>query len=124
MSSYISARSQNHSLLLDGEEHFSNDTIYVSAKGSSTLTCSVESKPQAQFTWAAEPGVFGAIPGNTTCILRSDNVYHCSNTLMVPNAVIPIGGVKVTCHVEAVGNGTEFCVTLGEFPACASAIYI
>ena len=115
VSSYISVRPQNNSLLLNGEEHFSNDTVYVSAKGSSTLKCSVDSKPQAQFTWSSEPDVFGPLTAATTCLQGSDKVYHCSNTLTVPNAVIPIGGVKVTCHVEAVGNGTDLCVTLGEF---------
>ena len=123
MSCFISVRPQNHTILLGGEKHPCDETVYVSRKGSSTLKCSVDSKPQAQFTWAADSGVFGPIPGTTTCVLRSDKVYNCSNTLIVPNESVPTGGVKVNCHVEAVGNRTDICVTLGEFPACASTIY-
>ena len=122
MSSYISVPPQNHSLLLGGEEHLCDETVYVSTKGGSTLKCSVDSKPQAKFTWSSEPSVFGPLAALTTCVQGSDKVYHCSSTLMVPNTVISIGGVKVTCHVEAVGNGTDLCVTLGEFPPCASTI--
>ena len=122
MSCFISVRPQNHTILLGGEKHPCDETVYVSRKGSSTLKCSVDSKPQAQFTWSSEPGVFGPLTALTICVQGSDNVYHCSSTLMVPNAVIPIGGVKVTCLVEAVGNATDLCVTIGEFPACASTI--
>ncbi len=122
MSCFISVRPQNHTILLGGEKHPCDETVYVSRKGSSTLKCSVDSKPQAKLTWSSEPGVFGPFTALTTCVQGSDNVYHCSSKLMVPNAVIPIGGVKVTCLVEAVGNATDLCVTIGEFPACASTI--
>ena len=108
--------------MLGGEEHHCDETVYVSAKGSSTLKCSVDSKPQAQFTWSSEPGVFGPLNSLTSCLQGSDRVYHCSNTLTVPNAVIPTGGVKVTCRIEAVDTETDLCVTLGEFPACDSTI--
>ena len=117
MSSFISVLPKQHSLLLDGEQYPCDETVFVSGDGSSTLTCAVDSKPEAKFTWSSTSGVVGSTTGNTTCTQREDKVYHCVNTLSLPKADIPLVGVKVTCHVDAVGNRTDLCITIGEFGA-------
>ena len=115
--SFISVLPKHHSLLLDGEQYPCDETVYVSGVESSTLTCAVDSKPEAKFTWSSTSGVVGSKTGDTTCTQREDKVYHCVNTLSLPKADIPLVGVKVTCQVDAVGNRTDLCITIGEFGA-------
>ena len=119
VSSFISVLPKHHSLLLDGEQYPCDETVYVSGDESSTLTCAVDSKPEAKFTWSSTSGVVGSKTGDTTCTQREDKVYHCVNTLSLslPKADIPLVGVKVTCQVDAVGNRTDLCITIGEFGA-------
>ena len=118
MPSLISVRPKNHSLLLDGEQHPCNEPVLVSHDGSATLTCAVDSKPEATFKWSSSvAAVVGSKTGVTTCVQRADKVFRCTSTLSLPKADIPLVAVKVTCQVDAVGNRTDLCITIGEFSA-------
>ena len=113
--SFNSVKAENHLLLLDGTQHSCDSPVTVDTADTSTLTCSVDSKPQANFTWSSQPGLTTSLVGSTACNQQSDKVYHCTNTLTLQNSVIPTSGVTVTCHVEAFGNTTNLCMKLGEF---------
>ena len=117
--SLISVLPRNHSLLLDGEQHPCNEPVLVSGDGSATLTCAVDSKPEATtFKWSSASDIVGSKTGATTCVQHADKIYRCTNTLSLPKADIPLVAVKVTCQVDAVGNRTDLCITIrGEFGA-------
>ncbi|KAK2172206.1 hypothetical protein NP493_985g00004, partial [Ridgeia piscesae] len=78
------------------------------------LKCSVESKPQATFTWSTKPALSGPLVNSTDCVQDNTNlVYTCTNTLTLPSdKVIQTGKIVVTCDAEAAGNTTDICVTL------------
>ncbi|KAI0213774.1 hypothetical protein LSAT2_001155 [Lamellibrachia satsuma] len=112
----INVKAENHTLLLDGMQHSCDSPVSVDTAGTSTLKCSVDSKPEATFTWSSQPGLTNSLVGSTACNPCSDKVCHCTNTLTLQNSVIPTSGVTVTCHVEAFGNTTNLCVKLGHLP--------
>ena len=80
------------------------------------LKCSVESKPQATFTWSTNPALSGPLVNSRDCVQDNTSlVYTCTNTLTLPSdKVTQTDKVVVTCHAEAAGDRTDTCVTLGK----------
>ena len=85
------------------------------------LKCSVESKPEATFTWSTNPALSESLLNTTTCVQDSTSlVYACTNTLTLPSdKVTQTGKVVVTCLAEADGDTKDICVTLSKSIMCA-----
>ncbi|KAI0226561.1 hypothetical protein LSAT2_022944 [Lamellibrachia satsuma] len=79
MLSLISVKPENHTLQLNGVASPCDVDVPVNTGESSTLNCSVDSKPQANFTWSSEPDLGSPLADyrwNTDsyiCSSQSDN---------------------------------------------------
>ncbi|KAI0213686.1 hypothetical protein LSAT2_001250 [Lamellibrachia satsuma] len=80
----------------------------------SKLKCSVDSKNHSDITWSTVPKLPEMIQNATTCNLRADDIYHCTNIFMLSSEYIPLHGtMKVTCHAKASGRSSVRCLLLG-----------
>ena len=119
----IAVRPNNHRLLYNDTSYDCNDEVIVdSTLDDLILKCSVDSKPQATFTWSINPPLSESLLNNTECDQGSDLVFNCSNVLTLPSEKIQQSGVEVTCHVQAFGNTTDLCIKLGKSPSSPSCI--
>ena len=113
----IAVRPTNQSLLVNDISYACSDEVTVDGTANNLmLKCSVESKPQATFTWSTNPALNGSLSNTTDCVQNTTSlVYTCTNTLTLPSdKVTKNDNVKVTCHAEAAGDTNDTCVTLGK----------
>ena len=113
----VAVRPHNHRLLINDTSYSCTDAFTVgNASNNIMLKCSVESKPEATFTWSTNPTLSESLLNTTDCAQDTTSlVSTCTNTLTLPSdKVITSGTIEVTCHVEAVGNTTDLCVKLGK----------
>ena len=118
---FIAVRPNNQSLLVNDISHACSGEVTVDNSVSNLmLKCSVESKPEATFTWSTNPALSGPLLNTTDCAQDTTSlVYTCTNTLTLPSdKVTQAGKVNVTCHAEAAGDTKDICVTLGKSITC------
>ena len=95
-----------------------------SAPNNLTLKCSVESKPQATFTWSTDPPLNESLLSKTECDKGSDLVYNCTNVLTLPSDKIRESGIVVTCNVQVAGITKDLCMKFGKSPSCKNKIVL
>ena len=116
----IAVRPNNQHLLVNDKSYSCSDEVPVyDTTNDVMLKCSVESKPQATFTWSTNPALSGSLLN--FCVQDQNSlVYTCTTTLTLPRGkVFQTDKVVITCHAEAAGNTIDTCVTLSK-----SIIYV